>query len=262
MTERIHIDRCPVDCLTPQGTLALLREAIQSGRHIAVAPVYAATVVEAHRNAALREALEAMDVLLPDGFYLRPAARALRLPAPAHVPTVPLTLALLDSLARGGGSVYLLGARAEVVREAAVRVGRRFPGIHVVGTRDGYFSEAEEADVVREINAAHPDLLLVGISSPRRDLFLARHRAALATVAIGVGGLMDILGGKTPEGPNWLRRIGMMWLYRLAQEPRRLLRRYTMDNLAFISLVARQAIAPRGRKQEERANRLRARTRS
>lgn len=247
MAERIHIDRCPVDCLNLPDSVAGLLDAMAEGRRgVLVAPVNAYTVVEAHRNTALRDALEQMEVNLPDGFWLQLAAPFLRRPSPGHVPTVPLTLELLRRMAREGGRVYLLGAEGGVVRAAAENLQRRFPGITLAGAHDGYFHEDDETGLIEEINAAQPDLLLIGISSPKRDFLMTRWREVLnVPVTIGVGGMIDILGGKTPEGPNWLRHVGLMWLYRLLREPRRLLKRYTIINTLFVYYVLRQAISGR-----------------
>lgn len=242
MSPRIVIDRCPLDCMDQATALEALLAALDGGPHQCVAPVNAYTVVEAHRNPDLCAALARMTLAVPDGFWLQPAARLTRQAPTGHVAVVRLTFRLLERLAARGGRVYLLGARPEVVAEAAARVVQRFPGVIVVGSRDGYFTEADEEKIISDINAARPDLLMVGIASPKRDLFMARRRDDFdVPVTIGVGGLIDILGGKTAEGPDWLRQIGMMWLYRFMQEPRRMWRRYTSTNLLFIAYVLRHA---------------------
>jgi N-acetylglucosaminyldiphosphoundecaprenol N-acetyl-beta-D-mannosaminyltransferase len=191
--------------------------------------------------ASFRAALDEMDILLPDGFWLQVAAKLLRYPTTHHVPTVILTYQVLRKLAGQRGRVYLLGAEEAVVRRAAERIMERFPGTEIAGVCDGYFLENEEEAIIREINQVKPSLLLVGISSPKKELFMARNREKLSVPAvIGVGGLIDILGGKTPEGPNWLRSYGFMWLYRFVKEPRRLWRRYTITNFQFAWLVLKQ----------------------
>lgn len=252
MIERIQIGPCPVDCLTPGEALAILQEALLTdGRRLRVAPVNASTVAAARDDKALCEALTDMDLLLPDGFWLHVAARLLRLPNPHHAPTVPLVYELLALLARRGGRVFLLGAEWPVVAAAAGNLARRYPGLLIAGAQGGYFTEAEEEGLLGRISECRPDLLLIGISSPRRDLLMARWRGRLAVpVTLGVGGLIDILGGKTPEGPAWLRRFGLMWLYRLLREPRRLWRRYTVTNLAFLRLVLHETLVHTGHRHD------------
>ncbi|MFB3787132.1 MAG: WecB/TagA/CpsF family glycosyltransferase [bacterium] len=245
MFKRIHIDQCPVDCLEENETAEYLYEKIQNRQRCHVAPVNAAVVVMASRHPDFREILQGMDLLLPDGFWLQTASRLCRLPSPHHVATVPLTYKLLRRMAPQGARVYLLGATDEVVNGAAREITRRFPGIQIAGFHNGYFTELEEKQIVQNLNETHPGLLLIGISSPKRELFMTRNRNALAVpVVIGVGGLLDILGGKTSEGPQWLRRIGMMWLFRFIQEPRRMWQRAIMLSGEFVWLVLKQAVRP------------------
>ena len=252
MPDRVYIGKCPVDCIGFADTVERLHESIVIGKRLLVAPINAATVVNASQNVSFRDGLEKMDILLPDGYWLQVAARLLRYPRTDHVATVPLTYRLLQKLGGQRGRVYLLGSRDFLVREAANEITRRFPGMEIAGLRNGYFSETDEPDVVLEINRAKPQLLLVGISSPKRELFMARHRARLEVpVVIGVGGLIDILGGKIAEGPTWLRNCGLMWLYRFVQEPKRLWKRYTITNCQFIWLVLKHTLkanAAAGRK--------------
>jgi N-acetylglucosaminyldiphosphoundecaprenol N-acetyl-beta-D-mannosaminyltransferase len=240
--DRIHIGNCPVDCLDFSSTVEVLLEATRKMGPLCVAPVNASTVVMASRDFLFRETLESMDVILPDGYWMQWAARLLGRPATNHVAAVPLTYALLQRLTPSRGTVFLLGAEAPVVEKASQELGRRFPGLRVVGTRNGYFSEGEEEAIVEQIKAAHPQVLLLGISSPKRELFVTRHRQRLEVpVVMGVGGLLDILGGRTKEGPQWLRNYGLMWFYRFAKEPRRLWKRYTVTNGRFAWIVLRDA---------------------
>lgn len=243
MSDRIHIGHCPVDCLDFLSTVDALLEAIRKTGRLCVAPVNASTVVMASRDLLFRETLEGMDILLPDGYWLQWAARILRRPVTNHVATVPLTYALMQRLAPSGGTVFLLGAEAPVVEKARQELARRFPGLRVVGTRNGYFLEGEEEAIVDQIKAAQPQVLLLGISSPKRELFVTRNRHRLGVpVIMGVGGLLDILGGRTKEGPQWLRKYGLMWFYRFAKEPRRLWKRYTLTNGRFVWIVLKEAL--------------------
>jgi N-acetylglucosaminyldiphosphoundecaprenol N-acetyl-beta-D-mannosaminyltransferase len=243
VADRIHIGNCPIDCLDFSNTVEALLEAIRKTGRLRIAPVNASTVVMAASDTLFRETLEGMDMLLPDGYWLHWAARLLGRQGTNHVATVPLTYALLERLAPSGGTVFLLGAEAAVVEKASLELGRRFPGLRVVGARNGYFLEGEEEAIVDQIMAAHPQVLLLGISSPKRELFVTRHRERLEVpVVMGVGGLLDILGGRTKEGPQWLRNYGLMWLYRFAKEPRRLWKRYTVANGRFALIVLKDVL--------------------
>ena len=122
-------------------------------------------------------------------------------------------------------------------------VGRRFPGLPVAGAHDGYFPAGTEGEVAEDIRRSRTDLLFLGMSSPRKELFLDEWGAATkAHVVHGVGGSFDIMAGVTKRAPLWLQERGLEWLYRAWQEPVRLGRRYLTTNLAFITLVGREML--------------------
>jgi len=146
--------------------------------------------------------------------------------------------------------VYLLGARQEVLDRALRWYRRRDPDLRVVGHHHGYFDPEEEARIAEEIRDSGAQLLFIGISSPKKERFVARQRSRLESVpfVLGVGGAFDIAAGRTRRAPRWMARAGLEWTYRLAQEPRRLARRYLVDDLGFFRLVALQLLGtPRRR---------------
>jgi len=134
--------------------------------------------------------------------------------------------------------VYLLGGRPGAALEAAERLGRE--GVRVVGAEGPQIDPtgAAPAELVERIAAARPELLLVGLGSPKQELFIDRHRAALgATVALACGAVIDFIAGHVPRAPQWMARSGLEWAYRLAREPRRLWRRYLVQDPAFAAIV-------------------------
>jgi exopolysaccharide biosynthesis WecB/TagA/CpsF family protein len=129
-------------------------------------------------------------------------------------------------------SLYLLGAKPEVVEGAADALSTRYPGLRIVGASDGY---DVGPDTIAEINRSRPDILLVGMGPPRQEKWIARHRAALnVPVVWAVGGLFDVVSGCVPRGPRWMTQHGLEWLCRLVVEPRRLWRRYVLGNPRFL----------------------------
>lgn len=243
MTDRINISNCPVDCVTLTEASQYLQENYNCGKTVTVVGVNALAVVTAQKDINFRNALKSIDLNVPDGFWLQVAARYLGYPTTHHSPIVKMTYNLLSVMRKKKARVFLLGARDNVVRAASDEITRRFPGLKTAGTRNGYFEESEEQEIVDEINKSKAQIILIGISSPKRELFMVRNKERLnAPLIIGVGGMMDILGGKTPEGPDWLGNCGLMWCYRLAQEPRRLWKRYTITNFHFIWMVLMQKL--------------------
>jgi N-acetylglucosaminyldiphosphoundecaprenol N-acetyl-beta-D-mannosaminyltransferase len=119
----------------------------------------------------------------------------------------------------------------------------QYPGLRIAGYRHGYFGPEEESEVVAGIAAADPHMLFVALETPAKEKFLARNRERLTvSYTMGVGGSLDVMAGVRRRAPKWLQRLGLEWFYRLAQEPRRLARRYVVGNTRFAWLVVRAAV--------------------
>jgi N-acetylglucosaminyldiphosphoundecaprenol N-acetyl-beta-D-mannosaminyltransferase len=144
-------------------------------------------------------------------------------------------------------SVYLFGARDDVLERAVRVLKQKHPRLQVAGHRSGYFGLDEEASVVEGIRSAGADLLFVALATPEKELFVDHYKDALGVkFAMGVGGAFDVIAGSRRRAPDALQRAGLEWAYRLAQEPRRLARRYAVGNAEYIALVAREAARRRG----------------
>ncbi|MDR0861446.1 MAG: WecB/TagA/CpsF family glycosyltransferase [Oscillospiraceae bacterium] len=134
--------------------------------------------------------------------------------------------------------VFLLGARAGVAAQAGERLSAQLKGLNVVGARDGYFTDDDE--VVAEINAAKPDLLLVCLGAPKQELWVARNASRLnAGLALCLGGALDVWAGVVPRAPKAFRRLGLEWLYRLLREPRRIGRMMKLPLFIFAAVGQR-----------------------
>lgn len=193
-------------------------------------------VMRSRRDDGLRGALAGADLIVADGVGVVWGARQLRRPLPGRVPGIVLADRVCAEAARRGWRVYLLGARPGVAEQAAVRLQAAHPGLAVAGCRDGYFTPAEEPDVIRSIREAAPAIVLAGLGSPRQERWLTRHLAALAVpVAIGVGGSFDVWAGYAHRAPLLMQTLGLEWLYRLACEPRRLRRQLAIPH--FMAVV-------------------------
>lgn len=146
---------------------------------------------------------------------------------------------------------FFLGGAPGTPEALAESLGHQFPGLNTVGMHSPPFREltpAEDDELVRSINAAHPDILWVGLGSPKQDFWAAAHLEWLdVPLVLAVGAAFDFQSGKLRRAPGWLRRIGLEWLFRLAMEPRRLFRRYLTTNLRFIYLLTREEIGRRRR---------------
>jgi N-acetylglucosaminyldiphosphoundecaprenol N-acetyl-beta-D-mannosaminyltransferase len=149
-----------------------------------------------------------------------------------------------------GYRFFCLGATEEVSLRTVERIKRDYPRAVVAGRRHGYFTEEDEPRIVAEINKSEADILLVAMSPPKKEQFLARWFPKLdVPVCHGVGGAFDVLAGKTKRAPRIWQRLGMEWFYRILQEPRRMWRRYLVTNTLFAWMLLAEfvrGIAQRG----------------
>ena len=198
----------------------------------------------AQYDLAYRRVLRRADRVFPDGIGARIGARMLGQKMADNVNGTDLFPELCAAAARSGLKLFLLGARPGVAQGAADAMCERYPDLQVAGVMHGYFGAAEDADVVRHINASGADVLLVAMGAPNQELWLARHETALAPpVRLGVGGLFDYYSGRIPRAPLWVREAGFEWGWRLACEPARLWRRYLVGNPLFLARVVGERIS-------------------
>jgi N-acetylglucosaminyldiphosphoundecaprenol N-acetyl-beta-D-mannosaminyltransferase len=155
---------------------------------------------------------------------------------------VDLFEALMRRAGEKGWRVFLLGAKEEVVSKVASTYQHKYPKLVLAGYRNGYWKgEAEEAQVVEQIRDARPDLLFVAISSPKKEQFLGRYQAEMKIpFAMGVGGTFDVAIGHVKRAPVWMQKSGLEWFYRFLQEPRRMFRRYFIEDMAFVWLFLKE----------------------
>ncbi|WP_374264260.1 WecB/TagA/CpsF family glycosyltransferase [Zoogloea sp.] len=238
---RIDLMGCKVDNLDMEETLGVVDGFIRSGRPHQHVVVNVDKIVKASRDPALREIINGCDLINADGMPVVWASRLLGKPLKARVTGVDLFEALMARAAQKGWRVFLLGAREEVVSGVARIYPARYPGLTLAGYRNGYWKPEEEARVVADIAVTRPDILFVAISSPKKEEFLARYQAAMQIpFAMGVGGTFDVAVGLVKRAPVWMQNAGLEWFYRFLQEPRRMFRRYFIDDMAFVALFARE----------------------
>lgn len=228
----------PVAAATMEGTLARIEEAIARRERLRIGVVNAAKLVNMRRDPALRQDVLSSDLILADGMAVVWASRLLGRPLPERVPGIDLMLGMLRRGAAMGHRVYCLGAKQEVLDRIAARIARDYPGVVLAGCHHGYFSPDQEPAVAAAIAGARADILFVAMTSPRKEHFMARWGDQLGVpVCHGVGGSFDILAGKVRRAPERWQRLGLEWLYRVCQEPRRLWRRYLVTNTLFCAMV-------------------------
>jgi N-acetylglucosaminyldiphosphoundecaprenol N-acetyl-beta-D-mannosaminyltransferase len=228
----------PLDALTLDDVLNRCDGAIKTRQRLQIGVVNAAKIVNMGPNPMLRDALLACDVLVADGMSVVWASRVLQQPLPERVAGIDIFERLLEQGARLDRSAYFLGARPDILARLEDVVARRFPGLRIAGSRDGYFTDDESAEVAADIRASGADMLFLGMTSPKKEMFLGRYGDELSVPVLhGVGGSFDVLAGITRRAPERWQRMGMEWSYRLLQEPRRMWRRYLVTNSTFVAMT-------------------------
>jgi N-acetylglucosaminyldiphosphoundecaprenol N-acetyl-beta-D-mannosaminyltransferase len=234
-----------VDALDMDAVVEQCKAAIASRQRLLIGVINAAKVVNLRRDDVLRTSLLECDLLLADGQSVVWGSRMLGKPLPERVAGIDLFQRLLTVASEERRSIYLLGASTEVLELLQANIRQSYPGLTIAGARDGYFPDEEADDVAAAIRAAGADMLFLGMTSPKKEIFLGRYGDSLRVpVQHGVGGSFDILAGVTKRAPRVWQRLGCEWLYRVVQEPRRLWKRYLTTNTAFLQLVLREMARP------------------
>lgn len=235
----------PIDAMTMEEAVQRCRAAIASRQPVLVGVLNAAKLVASRRDERLRRSLLDCDMLLADGQSIVWASRLLRRPLPERVAGIDLFEHLLHHADKHGLSVFLLGARPQVLAKLEDRIRDQFPGIRLAGSQHGYFDDTDSERIAERISCARADMLFIGMSSPRKENFLARYASSLNVPLLhGVGGSFDVLAGQTRRAPAAWQRLGMEWAYRVLQEPGRLWWRYLSTNSAFIALTLQELVHP------------------
>ena len=204
-------------------------------------------IMESQRDPALLEIHNQSGLTTPDGMPMVWAGRRAGLDV-ERVYGPDLMLALCERSVAEGWSHFFYGGKEGVPEILEARLSERFPGLDVVGTYSPPFrplTSRESDEIVEMINAAAPDLVWVGLSTPKQERWMADHVGRLAARALlGVGAAFDLHAGLLPQAPPWMQRSGLEWLYRMIKEPRRLWRRYLRNNPAFLIGILRRPPRP------------------
>lgn len=230
--------------LTQDETVDFIERCIREKRLRRMAVVNAAILLDAEKNADFRAVLQESDLVTADGMAVVWASRLSARFGGRLIERVtgPDTVtALAARAARFGWRLYLLGAQPGVAERAAHRLRRDFPGLRIVGCHDGYFDRDRSDAVAEAIRLTGADALLAAMGSPEQELWLHRYGAKTGVAfCLGVGGCFDVLAGARKRAPAWAQRVGLEWLFRFLQEPRRLWRRYLIGNVQFLFFLLRE----------------------
>ena len=186
----------------------------------------------------LAEIVNACPLINADGASIVWAAKQLGIPLSERVTGIDLFQSLVQLAADKGYKIYLFGAKEDVVVKVKTIFEKRYPGIKIVGYRNGYFSEVDEPQIVSDMASSGADMMFVAFSSPKKEYWVNKYLDQLnIPFVMGVGGSFDVVAGVTDRAPKWMQDHGLEWFYRFVQEPGRLWKRYILGNLKFVLLT-------------------------
>ncbi len=247
--ERTNVLGVGISAINVPMALEVLDAWIRQPHHTYVCITGVHGVMESQADPELRKIHNQAGLVTPDGM---PMVWMSRLAGHKHVDRVygpDLMLAVCEASLQKGYRHFFYGGNEGVPELLRDKLQEKFPGLQVVGTYSPPFrplTPEEDAAIVARINAARPDIVWVGLSTPKQERWMAAHLGKVqAPVMIGVGAAFDFHAGLKPQAPRWMQRSGLEWLFRMVSEPKRLARRYLQNNPRFVMAVLMQLLGLR-----------------
>lgn len=240
MRKTVDILGIPVDSITMKEAVDKIGVFIEEGGIHTIYTPNAEILMAAQRDAGLAHILSGANMLIADGAGVVLASKILRRSVPEKVSGVDLVVEVFRTYAEKGIRCFLFGSKPGIAETAAENIKRDYPGVLIAGCRNGFFTPDQTEEIIEEINASKPDLLLVALGAPKQEKWIYDHMNQLNTkVCMGVGGTIDILSGYVPLAPDFFRRNGLEWLYRLVREPKRAKRMLDLPRFMIRVLLSR-----------------------
>ncbi len=210
-------------------TLCQVHLFIKENRFHQIITLNAEMLYQAQENEKLMSIIKAADLVTPDGSGIVWASCYLGQGDIERVSGIDLMQEICSQAKGHKWSIYLLGGAPDIAYEAAAKLKEKYEGINITGIQHGYYKPEEEESVVKAINQVTPDVLFVAMGSPRQEYFINKYKDQLQVrVAIGVGGSLDVISGKTKRAPKWVQKLGLEWLWRVLKEPKRIKRTFAL----------------------------------
>lgn len=224
--EPVKILDVPVHPLTMGEAVSVLEESITSGEQAFVVTANAEIIMMCQEDAGYKKIVsQDAQLVLPDGAGAVWAGRHLGYKVPERVAGFDLYCQLLDKAAQKGFKAFFFGGSPGIAEAAKAKSEELYPGVQVVGCRNGYFKEEESQAIIDEINASGADMLFAALGAPKQEKWLVRYREQLKPkILMGIGGSFDVFAGKMERAPKWMQDASLEWLFRLYKQPSRFMR--------------------------------------
>lgn len=230
-----------VDALSMEESIQRVEEIIQEGIPTQHVVINALKVNLMEEDAELRRIVNECPLINADGASILWAARKLGVPIKERVTGIDLFTNLVKLAYQKRYKIFLFGAREEVVLKVKEIFEKKYPGIQIVGYRNGFFTESDEPEIVNAMAESGADMMFVAFSSPKKEYWVHKYlQQTKIPFVMGVGGSFDVVAGVTSRAPLWMQNHGLEWFYRFIQEPGRLWKRYVIGNFKFVLLTYRE----------------------
>ncbi|MFS4491360.1 WecB/TagA/CpsF family glycosyltransferase [Maribacter sp. 2308TA10-17] len=239
--DTVNILNCNIAKVKMTEVIGMVEDFIKVGEFHSGGGINADQLVKINESPVFKEIMQKSDILFADGMSVIFASNLLRTPLPERVGATDVFENLLNLAVEKNYGVFFLGTKDKILEKAIDHYRTTYKGLKISGYRNGYWKPDEEDDVVEKINSCSPDLLFLGMSSPKKEEFIERNKHQLKSVsfALGVGGAFDIHAGEYARAPVWMQKLFLEWFFRLLQEPRRLFWRYSVNNTKFLYLLSK-----------------------
>jgi len=238
---KINFLNIPIDAITMQETLERVEKAIVLKEQIHHTVVNAGKVVLIQTDKELEKSVVEADIINADGKAVVWAANFLGQKLPERVAGIDLMEELVKRSFEKGYKCFFFGAKEEVVTQLVDIYKKQYSNDIIVGYRNGYYDTSQEENIANKITDSGANILFVAMTSPKKEIFLNTYKKQLQNInfIMGVGGSFDVIAGTVKRAPLWMQNLGLEWLYRVIQEPKRMWKRYLIGNTKFLVLVLR-----------------------
>ncbi len=239
---RMKFMNTEIDNLTMSEALDAIEGFIQQNKNAYVVTPNVDHIVRLEQGGEFAKAYKDADLILTDGKPLLWISKWYKKPIKEKISGSDLFPQLCERAAQKGYSLFFLGAAEGVAEKAAVNLTKKYPGLNVAGTYSppyGFEKKADELEkIVRMIKAVHPHILIVALGSPKQELFIFHNREKLnVPISLGLGASIDFAAGNLKRAPKWMSEHGLEWLFRITQDPKRMARRYLVDDRRILRLA-------------------------
>ncbi len=224
--EPVYILGVPIHPFKMGEAVAVLEDSIKNGKQAFVVTANAEIIMMCQQDDEYKNIVsKSAEIVLPDGAGAVWAGRHLGYEIPERVAGFDLYCQLLEQAAKKGYKVYFFGGSPGIAEAAKKKSEELYPGVTVVGCRNGYFKEEESAAIIKEVNTSGADILFAALGAPKQEKWLERYRNQLEPkVLMGIGGSFDVFAGKMERAPKWMQDASLEWLFRLYKQPSRFMR--------------------------------------